>query len=412
MGLSQLFDRLKELTGEEGHALIEEIHTAVQKYDPDIAADALEMILNTEGVPDEVTLELAAVGIDQLEASLRKYYTPFPKQEKTHRKDMIRWFEYMRHFHEIGRLDGLRDIMTFYWDMFRKDGKKICGSVRSRCAQSGWKNSECNHKFAKGEYVCPHCNMTRTLCRKKPMRNGRCGKSGSGGHGGDHPIGAMSPTFIDGRNSVGRAKLYGKQLEGRESLRNMFIEAMRDPNYLSLEADMAIMTARRAELLAELDALDPQLIESGIDRHAKEMRRALGRGKNTDVVFHANEILGLLGKGKDNRERWREWISITGQVAKMADTERKRIVEARQFVPIQEMINLQNETIKAVRNAIASAAEEAHADIMRAHKKGILDNLSPDHIRRTVLRSLAVQLRPIEEAERDVGDVIEGEYES
>jgi hypothetical protein len=408
MGLSQLFDRLREYTDPDGHALIEEIHGAVQKYDPDIAADALETLLNVEGVPDEVTLELAAVGLDQLEAALKKFYTPHPQQVKSHKKDMLRWFEYMRHFHEIGRLDGMRDIMTFYWKMFARGGKKICGSVRSRCAQSGWKNSKCNHKFQKGEYVCPNCDMTRTLCRKKPMQNGRCGKSGSGGHGGDLPIGALAPRFIDGRKSLGRAKLFAQQLEDRQSLRRMYIEALQDPDYLSLEADMAMMTARRAELLAELDALDPQLIETSVRNHVKEMGRAMGKDKYSDAMFHANEIQSLLEKGKDNRERWREWISITSQVAKLADTERKRIVEARQFVPIQEMINLQNETIKAVRNAIAAAAEEAHTDIMRAREKGILDKLSPDQIRRVILRNLAAQMRPIEQAEREIGEIVEG----
>ena len=398
MSLSQLIQQLAELIGPDPDALelLTQIHQTARKLEPDFSADAVEQALDLDDWRETIHDLL-----DELEQALKKFFVPHPDQVNAFNKDMLRWFEYMRAFVELDSLDGAKDIMTFYWKIFHADSKKICGSVRSRCANAGKPNTKCTRKLTKGEYICENCGTPRTLCRRYPMANGRCGKTGASiGHGGHNPKGALASGFIDGRHSLSRGNMFAKQMEKRPALQKMFVEALQDPDYLSLNPEMALLAARRGELIFDLDALDPQEIENEVRSHIRELMTAIRKDKLADVQYHASEIENLLEKDKNNRERWREMHHIAGQMARLADVERKRIVEARRSVPIEEMINLQNETIKAVRNAINSGAEELFQDFQTQQRKGNLDKFKPEHIRSAMLRHLATQLRPVEEREQ------------
>lgn len=398
MSLSQLITELAELIGPEPDALelLTQIHETVRRTEPEFSADAVENALDSDAWQERLPDLL-----DDLEHALKRFFVPHPDQVNAFNKDMVRWFQYMRAFVELDSLEGAKDIMTFYWKIFHADGKKICGALRSRCANAGKTGDNCTRKLGKDEYICQNCGLPRTFCRRPPMFNGRCGKTGASiGHGGHNPKGALASKFVDGRHALSRGTIFAKQMEKKPALRKMFVEALDDPDYLSLNPEMALLTARRGKLIFDLDALDPQEIEHEVRSHIKELMAAIRKDKLADVQYHAGEIENLLEKDKNNRERWREMHHIAGQMARLADVERKRIVEARRSVPIEEMINLQNETIKAVRNAINSGAEEIFQDFQTQQRKGNLDKFKPEHIRSAMLRHLATQLRPVEEREQ------------
>jgi hypothetical protein len=401
MSYSQLIRGIREHSDEEGRELFKELLKTTGKIQPDYAAGALQMAL------DDGDLDAAPDLIDELEESLEKSYIPQPPEVNVHKKDMFRWFEFMRHFVEIGRLDGANDIMWFYSHMFNTDGKTRCGSIRSRCSQAN--DGTCIYKYQKDEYVCPKCDTARSFCRRRPGSNGRCTRTGrSRGHGGDMAIGALSPSHIDGRDQLSRRNIFAKQLEHRPKLQRMFIEALQDPNYLSLEPEIALIAMRRGELLADLDELDPATIEAGVEAAVKGMRTAITKEKYDSAIYHAQEIEDLLQGGRDNRARWREMNSLAGQMAKLADTERKRIVEARKMVTVEEMLLLRNETVKVIRTAVIDGAETIYRDFMKAVESGTLHKMSPDYIRQAMLRQIAKRLRPLEEAERaEVIDMVD-----
>lgn len=402
MSYSQLIKAINEHTDEEGQKFFSEFMDTIGFIRPDYAAGALQLALEAED------LESAPALVDQLEKALKKSYKPAPAiGEKVHRKDMKRWFEFMRYFIEEGRLDGALDIMWFYSQIFNPNGKTRCGAMRSRCSRAGVRRAEvhdgtCMYKFQKGEKICPKCDMPRTFCRKKPRSNGRCGRSGrSMGHGGDSAVGPLNPAFIDGRSArLGRRNIFAKQLEHRPNLQKMYIEALQDPDYLSLEPEISLIAARRGELLAELDAIDPAALEASVSAAVKNMHAASAKEKYDSVIFYAEEIEKMLEGGRDNRDRWREMNNLAGQMARLADTERKRIVEARKSVTIEEMILLKNETVKTIRTAVIDGSDILYRDIMWLINAGRLEDISPDKIRQTMLKQIANRLRPLEEAER------------
>lgn len=401
MSYSQLIKAINEHTDKEGQRLFAEFLHAISFIRPDYAAGLLQLALEDDDLAAAVPL------VDQLEQSLKDHYKPHHLiGDRVHRKDMKRWFEFLRYFVGAGRQDGALDIMWFYPHIFNPSGKTRCGAMRSRCSKAGVRRKDtydgtCMYKFQQDEMICPKCDTPRTLCRKRPASNGRCSRSGGSiGHGGDTAIGALSPSFIDGRNQFNRPNIFAKQLEHRPQLQRMFIEAMQDPNYLSLEPEIALIAARRGELLSELDAMDPAAIEASVSAAVKQMRAAIAKDKYESVVFYATEIENLLEGGRDNRDRWREMNSLAGQMARLADTERKRIVEAKKSVTVEEMILLRNETVKAIRTAVIDGAEELHHDIMWALDTDRISSYTSDKIRGTMLRHIANRLRPLEEAER------------
>ncbi|KKK54366.1 hypothetical protein LCGC14_3085470, partial [marine sediment metagenome] len=255
MSLSQLMTELAEIIGPDPDALalLVEIHDIARRTEPEFSADAVEQALDMAD-----WREMLPSLLDDLEKALKRFFTPHPDQVNAFNTDMKRWFQYMRGFVEIDRLDGAKDIMTFYWKIFHRNGKKICGAVRSRCAKAGNVKAACMNKLGKDHLVCSECGLARTFCRRKPMPNGRCGRMGRGiGHGGDKPKGALSPTFIDGRHSLGRSSMFAKQMDNKPALKRMYIESLNDPDYLSLLPEISLLAARRGQLLAALDVLDP-----------------------------------------------------------------------------------------------------------------------------------------------------------
>ena len=410
MSYSQLIKAIREHTDEEGRELLAEFMTTTGFIQPDFAAGALQLAL------EDGDLFIAPQLVDQLEKSLKKNYVPIPPEVNTHKKDMLRWFEYMRYFIEEGRLDGTTEMMWFYSHIFNPKGKTRCGAIRSRCSKAGVRRPEvhdgtCMFKFQSPEKICPTCDTPRTFCRRRPLSNGRCGRSGrSPGHGGDTRIGAMSATYIDGRNQLaGRQNIFAKQLEKRPNLQRLYLEAMGDLDYLSLEPEIALNAVRRAELLAALDDLDPVALEAGVKAAVNNMHKAMGKEKYDSVIFYAEEIEKLLEGGRDNRDRWREMNSLAGQMTRLAETERKRLVEARKSVSAEEMLLLRNETVKAIRTAVIDGADGIHHDYIRNAEAGTLGKMSPDYVKQAMLRHIANRLRPLEEAER--AEIIEMEQE-
>lgn len=402
MSYSQLIRGIKEHSDEEGRELLKELINSAGHIRPDFAAGALQICL------EDGDLEAAPALVDNLEHALKEHFKPHPNQTQSYYKDMVRWFEFMRFFIEEGRLDGANDIMWFYGHLFNPTGKTRCGVMRSRCTQA--KNLDggdaCTYKFQKGQMICPICDTPRTLCRVEAASNGRCIRKGkAGGHGGNAPLGAMSPAFIDGRDQLSRRNIFVRQLEHRPKLQRMFIEALQDPNFLSLEPEIALIAMRRGELLADLDELDPATIEAGVEAAVKNMRIAVTKNKYDSVIYYATEIETLLEGGRDNRARWREMNSLAGQMARLADTERKRIVEARKMVTIEEMLLLRNETVKVIRTAVIAGSEKLYRKILWAQDTDHMDNITADKIRQIMINEIAERLRPLEEAER--AEVIE-----
>lgn len=360
MSITQKINELQDYIHPDGLALFEELADVLVKHEPDYIYDEL-MELMDEEYPDRDDIRIS---LDNLEASLARHFQPQIEQAQAYRTDLKRFFGFSHGFLKIDRLDGLRDILSFYNHLFNPKGKSKCGRILSVC-----RTKDCEHHFQNpDQIVCPTCGETRGFCRVSPTERGRCARS----HGGNRMNGNFAGT--------GRAKLYAKSLSGK--LQDSYIQAVTDPEFLSVAPEIAALASRSAEIMDRLGDTDYVVVQAGIRRSVRDMRRASTDDSMHGMLVAADEIESHLSAVTEDRRRWDEIGAISGRLGKLVETERRRIVEAQQMITVQEMFNLQQETLLKIRDAATIVAQQLH----RKNADG--GEIKVTEIRRVILKTL------------------------
>jgi len=373
MSTSQEIAELAAKLPEEDWDLLDKAVVLLERYDPDAAADALRWALFELDLDTEHVLEL----VDNLERALARYHRPLLEESQAFKTDMKRFFQYMRGFLKDYEYLAAQEIMGFYEGMFAPAGKKVCGSLIKQC-RATIDGENCRTPYAgPGIMYCPKCGVARRFCNRTPIASGRCGV-----HGGKHIVGA----FRDGKKASGRLKVYGEMLNGQ--LREMYIEAVTDENYLSVAPEIAALAARNAQLMSQMGDTDYMVIAAGMGRAVAEIESALAEDNFARIHLATIDIKELMGSAIDDYRRWDEFGKITTRIGRLTDAERKRIVDAQQSISVQEMYMLQQEMLVGIRDAATAAANY----IWTLALNGKLENSSPVRIRNEFLREMQGQM--------------------
>jgi hypothetical protein len=146
-------------------------------------------------------------------------------------------------------------------------------------------------------------------------------------HGGKTPVGAALPQFKTGR--------YSKYIPDRLAAR--YQEAQDDPQLLELRAEVALIDARLADLLARVDTG-----EAGAAwRQARDLWVDLADargGPHEDKLFH--ELGRALKAGAADFAIWNDVQSTIEQRRRLVESERKRLVEAQQTITVERAMIL------------------------------------------------------------------------
>src|SRR5215216_7597664 len=186
-------------------------------------------------------------------------------------------------------------------------------------------------------------------CKAKSKRSGeQCKKDAVRGrevchiHGGKSLVGINSPTFKHGR--------FSKSVPAR--LSESYHEMLADPNKLALDNELAVLVARNEELLAALDSEGSARLYkrlratmSAMDRASRDARTARERGNQEAENRHSqkqaellNELRRMILRGASEAERWDELRENMHAQRRLAESERKRLVDAHQMATIEEMM--------------------------------------------------------------------------
>jgi hypothetical protein len=186
-------------------------------------------------------------------------------------------------------------------------------------------------------------------CKAKSKRSSeQCKKDAVRGrevchiHGGKSLVGINSPTFKHGR--------FSKSVPAR--LSESYHEMLSDPNKLALENELAVLVARNEELLAALDSkgsarLFKRLRDTmnAMDRASRDPRttreRSNAKAENRHSQKQAellNELRRMILRGASEAERWDELRENMEQQRKLAESERKRLVESHQVATVEEIM--------------------------------------------------------------------------
>jgi hypothetical protein len=341
--------------------------SALMRYSPNHKADILFNALAEE---DQDTLHAL---VDDAELATARYMAPSPDQEKYFRQDLLRYFGYMRAFIDIKRNDGVVGLLKQFDMLFRPAGKTICGGALKHCWNTVDGN-QCKTPYGNVDVVlCPACSAPRRLCQRKPVYNSRCK-----GHGGHSPSGIL---FRDNKKK-GRINIYERNLSGK--LQRLYIEAVTDPDYLSVAPEIGALSIRFAELLSELGESDYTVISTRMQQGLRSLRKAVDDKDGEKILVAADKITETLKDVSTDRKRWDEMGLLSGRLGRLAETERKRIVEAQQMITVTEMYTMQQDMLENIRDSSSAAALFIYEKIVA----GQIDKLNPTNIRRMFLLTL------------------------
>lgn len=213
----------------------------------------------------------------------------------------------------------------------------------------------CGAATATSKYTKP-CTFT-------PMKNGRCHK-----HGGKTPKGIAHPNLTDGANSEYIPK----------PLLATYERAMRDPDLLALNKEIALLKARRDQLLTRVDsgetgknwgAMRDQLKEvdqasklSAAAKTKKEKDAATKKFKESIYVMDT-----LVTRGQNDYAAWAEIGDVLETIRKLSETEAKRRERMRAIIPIEQALWTFRQLSTANRDVIME-----HPDIDQATARDLL----------------------------------------
>lgn len=149
-----------------------------------------------------------------------------------------------------------------------------------------------------------------TPCRRSAMANGRCQK-----HGGPTPAGIASPHFKTGKHS--------KYLPS--GFREHYLDAINDPNLLTLREDLALLDARIASLLEKLGTGESRSRWQMVRESYETLKAATAR-RDVPAMIAALDGMGQSIEAAQGEDAiWTDLGQAIEQKRKVASTEAKRL---------------------------------------------------------------------------------------
>lgn len=209
-------------------------------------------------------------------------------------------------------------------------------------------------------------------CTAKSKTTGkRCKKQAVPGkkvcryHGGASKSGALA--------GAARSLRYSKVIPSR--MLERYLEAERDPQLLSLRADIALVDARIGELLKRTDHGGAAILWDALNRAFNEYM-AFRRAGKVDEMSHALEEVGeIVKKGHVDSLVWNEIMTLMALKMRLAESERKRLVEMQQILTMGEASSLVTTILDVVKRTVSNPDEIV--EIGKALKK-MLGEIDPN----------------------------------
>lgn len=206
-------------------------------------------------------------------------------------------------------------------------------------------------------------------CKAKSKQSGdRCKNRAVRGldvchiHGGKTPKGIASPQTEHGR--------YSRHLPTRIAAR--YEQAASDGELLNLRHDIALVEARLIDVLDRVDSGESGRLWSELYASWEAFKRARALGKTDEMAeaLHAHEQ--LLARGVSDYAAWHEVGALLDQKRKLAESERKRLVEMQQTITTEQALLFVSAVMDSVRRNVddRNALAAISRDLERASLSG------------------------------------------
>lgn len=119
-----------------------------------------------------------------------------------------------------------------------------------------------------------------------------------------------------------------------ERLMERYEQFLSDPDVLTLNSEMALIDTRVAELLARLDTADTKMAWTKVKMALKRLDKyEIDENDLEYAITHLSEA--VTAKSAD-QEVWKEITQLIENRRRLAETERRRIIDAQQTMTIEE----------------------------------------------------------------------------
>jgi hypothetical protein len=169
----------------------------------------------------------------------------------------------------------------------------------------------------------PQCSARSKRTGQQCQRQAMEGRTVCYHHGGKTPVGLAAPNYQTGR--------YSRYLPAR--LLERYHEAASDPQLLELQAEIALIDARLGELLGRVDTGESGRRWRRAQAAAADYRAALKRGEDVDAARDA--LFAAILAGVQDEAAWADIHATIEQRRKLAESERKRLVETNQTITVE-----------------------------------------------------------------------------
>lgn len=199
-------------------------------------------------------------------------------------------------------------------------------------------------------------------CTAKSKRSGKqCKKDAVVGsnvchiHGGKSPGGIASGTYKNGR--------YSKFLPDR--LTSRFQTSIDDPNLLELRAEIALTDGRLEDLLKRVDTGESGRLWDLLQDQWTAFREAVQSGDKQAQGQRINEVDKLIRQGVGDYAAWREIHNLIDHRRRLVESERKRLVEAEQYITAQQAMLLVSAMLGIIKENVSDK------DTLRKISRGV-----------------------------------------
>lgn len=179
------------------------------------------------------------------------------------------------------------------------------------------------------------CQAKAKSTGKQCQRSAVSGKRVCTVHGGLTPGGVASPNFKTGR--------YSKYLPDR--LTSRYEQAVSDPQLLELNHEIALIDSRLSDLLSRVDSGETGQLW-------QEVSKAWQAHKATKSDETAVQLDTLIKKGHDDYQAWNEIQNTIEQRRRLVESERKRLVEAQQYVTAVQAMTMIGNVLAIIKDNV------------------------------------------------------------
>jgi hypothetical protein len=186
-------------------------------------------------------------------------------------------------------------------------------------------------------------------CTAKSKRSGeRCKRQAMKGrtvcamHGGKTPRGLALPQTTHGK--------YSQDLPTR--LLSRYEESLADEHKLALENEIAVVDARLRDLFVRVDTGEAGVVWRRLREAYEAFTAANKAGDQAGMASALNELSRLIGRGNADYAAWHEINDMLALRMRLVESERKRILEAQQFVAVNELMVYTAAVLDAIRQSV------------------------------------------------------------